>query len=106
MSNHIIHHGLFFEEYLQECVKDPEAKKNHYYFDIMNQHTYSRATDMYDYVAVLRKLMQQYLGEQKPVWITECGAKPRQIAERVQNVAGRRKLVRLPGDDPICHLPG
>jgi hypothetical protein len=63
----------FFEEYLKECVKDPEAKKNRFYFDIMNQHSYSRATDLYDYVMVNNKLMQEYLGEMKPTWITEMG---------------------------------
>ena len=63
----------FFEDYLKACAKDPEAKKHNYYFDIMNHHTYSRATDLYDYIAVARKLMQDYLGEQKPVWVTEMG---------------------------------
>ena len=64
----------FFEEYLKECVKDPEAKKHNHYFDIMNHHSYSRATDLYDYIAVARKLMQDYLGEQTPVWVTEMGS--------------------------------
>lgn len=63
----------FFEDYLKACVADPEAKANNYYFDIMNQHSYSRASDLYDYVAVLRRLMQDYLKQQKPVWITEMG---------------------------------
>jgi hypothetical protein len=63
----------FFEEYLQECVKDPDAKNNNYYFDIMSQHSYSRASDMADYTDVDRKLMRDYLGEEKPVWITEMG---------------------------------
>jgi hypothetical protein len=66
----------FFEQYLKECVKDPDARANHYYFDIMNQHSYSRASDLYDYVAVDRKLMSDYLGDegkQKPIWITEMG---------------------------------
>lgn len=63
----------FFEQYLAECVKDPDAKKNNYYFDIMNQHTYSRASDLYNYTAILQKLMGDYLKEQKPIWITEMG---------------------------------
>jgi Glycosyl hydrolase catalytic core len=63
----------FFEEYLQECVKDPNARANNYYFDVMNQHSYSRATDLFDYVDVDRKLMDTYLHVQKPVWITEYG---------------------------------
>ncbi len=66
----------FLEDYLQECVKDPQAKANHYYFDVMSQHSYSRASDLYDYAAIDRKLMVDYLGEegkQKPIWITEMG---------------------------------
>jgi hypothetical protein len=63
----------FFEEYLKACVKDPDAKSNHFYFDVMNQHSYSRATDLYDYAAVDRKLMRDYLGEEKPIWFTETG---------------------------------
>lgn len=64
----------FFEEYLQECRKDPAAAANGYYFDIMNQHTYARATDLYDYTMVVRQLMCDYMGEEKPIWITEMGA--------------------------------
>jgi len=63
----------FFEQYLRRCVKDPDAKRNNYYFDVMNQHTYSRATDAYDYLMVVRKLMRDHLGAEKPVWITEMG---------------------------------
>lgn len=66
----------FFEEFLIECAKDPDAKANHHYFDVMNQHTYSRASDAFDYIAVDRKLMTDYLGDEgrtKPVWITEMG---------------------------------
>ena len=63
----------FLEEYLQAVVKDPEAKKNNYYFDVMNQHTYSRASDLYDYSAVVNKLMRDNIGETKPLWITEYG---------------------------------
>ncbi len=66
----------FFEDYLKECVKDPDTKANHYYFDVMNQHSYSRASDLYDYAAIDRKLMVDYLGEEgktKPIWVTEMG---------------------------------
>ena len=63
----------FFEDYLKACVQDPDAKKNHYYFDVMSQHSYSRATDLYDYAMVDRKLMHDYLGEEKPIWFTEMG---------------------------------
>ena len=63
----------FFEEYLQECVKDPDARANGFYFDVMNQHSYSRASDVYDYVVINHKLMQDYLGVVKPTWVTEMG---------------------------------
>ena len=64
----------FFEDYLKECLKDPDAAANNYYFDIMNQHSYSRASDCYDYIEVNKKMMMDYLGEIKPIWITEMGA--------------------------------
>lgn len=63
----------FFEEYLQECVKDPAAKAHNYYFDVMAQHSYSRATDLFDYVDIDKAMMRTYLKEEKPVWITEYG---------------------------------
>ncbi|MBS1955875.1 MAG: hypothetical protein JST89_16950 [Cyanobacteria bacterium SZAS-4] len=66
-------HSSFFEEYLQEVKKDPNAKANNYYFDVMNQHSYSRATDLYDYNAINKKLMHDYLGVEKPIWCTETG---------------------------------
>ena len=64
----------FFEEYLRAAARDPDAKKHGYYFDVMNQHSYSRASDLYDYSAVVRKLMRDTMGEEKPLWITEYGA--------------------------------
>lgn len=64
----------FLEEYLQAAAKDPDAKKNGYYFDVMNQHSYSRASDLYDYAAVVRKMMRDNIGEEKPLWITEYGS--------------------------------
>lgn len=63
----------FFEQYLKAVVKDPQAKTNNYYFDLMNQHSYSRASDLYEYPLVLDKLMSEYLGAAKPIWITEMG---------------------------------
>ncbi len=63
----------FFEDYLKACVQDPDAKKNHFYFDAMSQHSYSRASDLYDYAMVDRKMMHDYLGEEKPIWFTEMG---------------------------------
>ena len=66
-------HSSFFEEYLQAVVKDPQAKENNYYFDVMNQHSYSRATDIADYSQIQKKLMRDYLGQVKPIWFTETG---------------------------------
>ena len=67
----------FFEEYLQACIKDSDARKNHFYFDIMNQHSYSRASDLYDYAQIDQKLMREYLHEEKPLWMTETGFEDR-----------------------------
>ena len=63
----------FFEEYLKVCAADPDARKNNYYFDIMNQHSYSRASDLYDYAMIDHKLMRDYLKTDKPLWFTEMG---------------------------------
>lgn len=63
----------FFEEYLKAVARDPEAKKNNFYFDVMNQHSYSRASDMYDYGVIVRKMMRDNIGVEKPLWITEYG---------------------------------
>ncbi len=54
-------------------MKDAEAAKHNYYFDIMNVHTYARASDCYDYTEVVKRLMRDYFGGEKPVWITESG---------------------------------
>ncbi|MDR1892607.1 MAG: chitobiase/beta-hexosaminidase C-terminal domain-containing protein [Oscillospiraceae bacterium] len=63
----------FFEEYLLECANDPDAADNNYYFDIMNQHSYTRASDLYDYTMINQKMMLDYIGVVKPTWITEMG---------------------------------
>ena len=39
----------------------------------MNQHSYSRATDLYDYAEVDRTLMRKYMNTKKPIWFTETG---------------------------------
>lgn len=64
----------FLDEYLEACSQDPDAAKHNYYCDVMNQHTYSRASDLYDYIAVLAKAQQDYLGTVKPVWVSEMGS--------------------------------
>lgn len=65
--------GSFLDEFLAAVAADPDAAKNNFYFDAMNQHSYSRATDLYDYVAVSNKAINDYLKTQKPFWITEMG---------------------------------
>ena len=64
--------------FLQACVSPTskvvcDARKNNYYFDIMNQHSYSRASDLYDYAEVDRTLMRKYMNTEKPIWFTETG---------------------------------
>src|SRR5690606_25990958 len=68
----------FFEEYLQALSEDDEAADNNHYFDIMNFHTYSRASDCYDYASIYNLLMNEYLGETKSIWITEMGMTDKQ----------------------------
>ncbi|NNM87954.1 MAG: hypothetical protein HKL95_05500 [Phycisphaerae bacterium] len=65
--------SCFFEQYLQAVVKDPRAARHNHYFDVMNQHSYSRATDLYDYAMVDLKLIHHYLRQSKPIWFTETG---------------------------------
>lgn len=66
-------HSCFFEQYLQAVIKDPHAAQHHHYFDVMNQHSYSRATDLYDYAMVDLQLIHHYLKQTKPIWFTETG---------------------------------
>ncbi len=39
----------------------------------MNQHAYSRATDLFDYAQIDQKLMREYCHEVRPIWMTETG---------------------------------
>jgi len=64
----------FFEQYLIAAAADPDARAHGYYFDVMNQHSYSRASDLYDYPSVLQKLMGDHIGATKPIWMTEMGS--------------------------------
>ncbi|HEY3332626.1 MAG TPA: hypothetical protein VGK19_21525 [Capsulimonadaceae bacterium] len=76
--------SCFFEEYLKAAAKDPDARKNNYYFDIMNQHSYSRATDLYDYAEINKKMMRDYIGTEMPIWITEMGIRDNSTPEKPQ----------------------
>ena len=58
---------------LASRIRDPQAARHNYYFDVMNEHSYSRASDLYDYTMVLRKAIRDILKVDKPVWNTEMG---------------------------------
>ena len=65
--------GVHYLESWNEPDLPGHARKKNYYFDIMNQHSYSRASDLYDYAEVDRTLMRKYMNTEKPIWFTETG---------------------------------
>lgn len=68
----------WFFNFLDEMGKDPQAKANGYYFDVLALHMYSRSADVYEYIVGnakwvgIRNVLKNRIGD-KPIWINEAG---------------------------------
>jgi len=62
----------FYRWVLNLLNDDPAAPENNYFFDVMSLHLYSRSSDAYDIVNIIRDGMQDFVPEH-PIWITETG---------------------------------
>ena len=65
-------------------ARDPDARKNNHYFDIVSVHTYSAPLNSYAVPLIMREIME-LRNIRKPIWIGESNA--------------------IPYDDPLNPLP-
>jgi len=73
----------YLEDLLLMARNDPEGPANHYFFDAIAWHVYSRPTDVYERVRRSRLLLQTYVGH-KAIWVNE-GNLPVWSESRVNN---------------------
>src|SRR5206468_5886288 len=60
----------FFDRVLDALVDDPLARRNDFYFDAVDVHTYGNPLNSYLVPLTFRRIMRDYRID-KPVWITE-----------------------------------
>jgi hypothetical protein len=60
---------------LEVAGRDPSARANDWYFDIVAVHTYTNPLNSYTQPMIMRRIMEER-GIQKPIWIMESNAVP------------------------------
>ncbi|GAB4403527.1 MAG: hypothetical protein Kow00123_14710 [Anaerolineales bacterium] len=65
----------FFERFLEEMAKDPNAAAHGFYFDVASLHIYFKPRTIPEIVAKTRAAMRRY-GLDKPIWLDETNAPP------------------------------
>lgn len=66
---------LFIDRFAAVAAADPTAAANNYYFDAVDLHVYSRASDVLRIAQAYRAALQSH-GIDKPLWLSEANAAP------------------------------
>jgi hypothetical protein len=65
----------FYDRFLTQISKDPDAVGNGFYHDIVSLNLYRAPDDIYRVYTVIKSIQKQH-GIDKPVWLTETNAMP------------------------------
>lgn len=66
---------LYFDRVLDAIARDPNARANHWYFDVASAHVYNVPDDVEHILQLDRAAMRAH-GINKPIWLDETGAAP------------------------------
>jgi hypothetical protein len=66
---------LFIERVLEHGARDPEAKANGFFFDVVPFHIYSSPYKVYEVANTYREVLKRY-GLEKPIWLNETNVVP------------------------------
>ena len=66
---------LFIDRFAAAAADDPTAAANNYYFDAVDLHVYSRASDVRTIAQIYRQTLQSH-GIDKPLWLSESNVAP------------------------------
>lgn len=75
----------FLPDLLRIMVNDTSGRTNHYYFDILALHSYTRPSDVPDRVALARGQLATTVGD-RPIWLNETNV-------AAWNVSGQNRFV-------------
>jgi hypothetical protein len=67
---------LYMDRLLERIMRDPDAAKNDYYFDVLSLHIYFRTETVHDIVRKMQDLLDSYGLQDKAIWINETNAAP------------------------------
>jgi hypothetical protein len=77
------HNNLWFGQFLDLLVTDPEARANNFYFDVATLHLYHEPEKIFDVTALYYAQMRER-GIDKPIWIAETNAYLSRVSEDEQ----------------------
>ncbi|HEY3107345.1 MAG TPA: hypothetical protein VGL23_01235 [Chloroflexota bacterium] len=66
---------LFLERVLEQGARDPEAKANGFFFDVVPFHIYSSPYKVYEVANAYREVLKRF-GLDKPIWLNETNVVP------------------------------
>jgi hypothetical protein len=66
---------LFIDQFAAAAADDPTAAANNFYFDAVDLHVYSRASDVRTIAQIYRQTLQSH-GIDKPLWLSESNVAP------------------------------
>ncbi len=77
------HNDLWFGQFLDLLVADPQARASNFYFDVATLHLYHEPEKIYDITALYYSQMRER-DIYKPIWIAETNAYLSRVSEDVQ----------------------
>ena len=70
-----LHQPLWIQRFAAVAAADPTAAANNFYFDAVDLHVYSRASDVLRISQIYRDTLHQF-GIDKPLWLSETNVAP------------------------------
>lgn len=65
----------YLQRFLEVASRDPTARANNYYFDVVTVHIYFRTETVYAIITLFRDILRQ-AGLRHPIWLNETNAAP------------------------------
>ena len=65
----------YLASFLEVAARDPTARANNFYFDVVDVHTYANPLNSYAVPMIMRQILQSR-GLSQPIWIMESNAVP------------------------------
>jgi hypothetical protein len=65
----------YLQRLLEAASKDPTARRNNFYFDVVTLHIYFRTETVFEIIALYQNILWRF-GLRQPIWLNETNAAP------------------------------